>query len=171
MLFHSSTPNARTTVKTAYDQTAFFKKIAPQAQKLSQSYGVKASVIMAQAALESDYGTDLLAAKYYNLLATKASAGQQSIKMSRTEYVGSNELSIKSDFRVYADWTASLNDYMARLKAGEFGKSGLYTALATADNYQTAIQAFQEYEYTSDSNYSKNLKTIIETYNLVDYDS
>nr|WP_239551643.1 glucosaminidase domain-containing protein [Streptococcus saliviloxodontae] len=168
-MIRGSVPNAKEGVKTSYDHSAFFKLVAPQVQRLSDSYGVKTSVILAQAALESDYGTDLLAVRYHNLMAVKAEAGQRSVKMTRQEYIGTKQLSLKSQFRVYVDWESSLNDYMLQLKDGKLSRSGLYKAVATADNYQTAIEAFQKYNYTSDTNYSKKLKKIIETYNLVDY--
>ena len=57
----------------------FIARLAPEAQSLQAQYGVKASISIAQAALESDWGRSELAAKYNNFFGVKASAGMPSV--------------------------------------------------------------------------------------------
>nr|WP_288623857.1 glucosaminidase domain-containing protein [uncultured Streptococcus sp.] len=55
-------------------------------QKVAASYGVRPSIIIAQAVLESNYGTNLLAVKYHNLFAVQAQVGQTAIELTYKSY-------------------------------------------------------------------------------------
>ena len=50
---------------------AFIKQVAPEAQAMQNSYHVYASVTIAQAILESQWGTSQLASQYHNLFGIK----------------------------------------------------------------------------------------------------
>ena len=66
---HRATPSANKTEKVSYNKSEFFADIAPTIQGVAEAYGVRPSLVIAQAALESDYGQNLLAVKYHNLFA------------------------------------------------------------------------------------------------------
>ena len=53
---HRATPSANKTEKVSYNKSEFFADIAPTVQEVAEAYGVRPSLVMAQAALESDYG-------------------------------------------------------------------------------------------------------------------
>lgn len=53
----------------------FIKQLAPIAQAEQRQYGVLASITLAQAALESDWGKSELSAKYNNLFGIKIRTG------------------------------------------------------------------------------------------------
>ena len=54
----------------------FIKQIAPAAQAEQKKYHIPASIVIAQAGLESDWGRAKLAYKYNNLFGMKASGHQ-----------------------------------------------------------------------------------------------
>src|SRR5699024_11592872 len=85
LYLNRSVPSSSEKMAVSYNQKAFFEEIAPTVQKVAKSYGVSPSIILAQAALESDYGSNLLAVKYHNLFAIKAQSGQKSVKLTRSE--------------------------------------------------------------------------------------
>ena len=71
LCLHHATPSATKKQSVSYTQTEFIEEIAPTIQKVAASYGVRPSIIIAQAVLESNYGTNLLAVKYHNLFVQK----------------------------------------------------------------------------------------------------
>ncbi|MGT2907798.1 glycoside hydrolase family 73 protein [Streptococcus dentiloxodontae] len=156
-------------VQVAYDKETFIKEIAPTAQELSQAYGVRASVIIAQAIFETDYGKSLLAAKYHNLYSLKAKAGQGHIRLIDKIYRNNKWETVKEKFAVYDSWEDSMYSYLEALAAGEWGQD-TYTVLATTSGYKIAAEKLQEAGFNSAPNYGQKLIDIIENYNLVDYD-
>lgn len=71
----SQTHSAKITTKE------FIKEIAPAAQAVEKKYGIPASIIIAQAGTESDWGRAKLAYKYNNLFGIKASGKTNRVKM------------------------------------------------------------------------------------------
>ena len=63
LILHASTVDNARTVKVAYTQKGFIENLAPTAQKMSKNYGVLASILLSQAAYESNYGSSLLSVK------------------------------------------------------------------------------------------------------------
>lgn len=163
-------PLATAKVNNTLTKEQFIQKIKPRAEVLSEHYGVRTSVIIAQAALESDFGTNRLAVKYHNLFGTKAEAGQQSVKMTRQEQASDYTVDLASDFAVYDSWDDSMDAHMELLRQGKLGDKDLYKDIVTAGNYKMAAKAFVEQKYSQDENYAKNIRTIIEDYKLTEYD-
>ena len=54
LILHASTVDNARTVKVAYTQKGFIENLAPTAQKMSKNYGVLASILLSQAAYESN---------------------------------------------------------------------------------------------------------------------
>ena len=68
MILHASTDDNARAVKVAYTQQEFIETLAPTAQKMSKNYGVPASILLSQAAYESNYGIAIsLYCRYYPL--------------------------------------------------------------------------------------------------------
>lgn len=151
----------------------FIATIAMDAQKLGQEYDVFASVMIAQALLESGSGTSSLSlAPNYNLFGIKGTYQGQSVSMSTQEDRGNGELySIQSAFRRYPNYAASLGDYVELLRGGISGNANYYenTWRSVAKNYLKATQALTG-SYATDSSYGKKLSSIIALYHLTQYD-
>ena len=99
---------------------AFLNKILPDAYDLANKNDLYASVMMAQAALESGYGSSRLSqAPYNNLFGIKGSYKGQSTRMNTLEDDGhGNYYQIKDSFKKYPSYRESLQDYVTTLKKG-----------------------------------------------------
>ena len=79
---------------------SFVQKLVPTAQRLQKEYGVLASVSLAQAMVESDFGQSQLAANYYNLFGVKAAADDPNgVDLETKEYVNNEWVTIVDRFR------------------------------------------------------------------------
>ena len=81
LILHASTVDNARTVKVSYTQKGFIENLAPTAQKMSKNYGVLASILLSQAAYESNYGSSLLSVKYQNIYSIPARPGQEHINI------------------------------------------------------------------------------------------
>lgn len=151
----------------------FIAKIAEDARKLGQEYDVFASVMIAQALLESGSGTSGLSlAPNHNLFGIKGTYQGQAVSMATQEDRGNGELyTINSAFRKYPNYAASLGDYVQLLRKGIAGNAAYYqkTWRSTAKNYLRTTQALTG-TYATDISYGKKLNSIIAVYNLTQYD-
>ena len=118
---------------------SFIETIAEDAQKLGQEYDVFASVMIAQALVESGSGTSTLSlSPNFNLFGIKGTYQGQSVSMATQEDRGNGELySINSAFRKYPNYAASLGDYVQLIRGGISGNDGYYQQAwrSTAKNY------------------------------------
>lgn len=151
----------------------FIETIAEDARKLGQEYDVFASVMIAQALLESGSGSSSLSLPpNYNLFGVKGTYQGQAVSMATQEDRGNGELySINSAFRKYPNYAASLGDYVQLLRGGISGNSNYYqkTWRSTAKNYLRSTHALTG-TYATDTSYDRKLNSIIAVYNLTQYD-
>lgn len=151
----------------------FISRIAEDARKLGQEYDVFASVMIAQALLESGSGTSSLSLPpNHNLFGVKGTYQGQAVSMATQEDRGNGELySINSAFRKYPNYAASLGDYVQLLRGGISGNGSYYkdTWRSTAKNYLRSTQALTG-KYATDTSYNRKLNSIIAVYNLTQYD-
>lgn len=151
----------------------FIETIAEDAQKLGQEYDVFASVMIAQALLESGSGTSTLSlSPNFNLFGIKGTYQGQSVSMSTQEDRGNGDLySINSAFRKYPNYAASLGDYVQLIRGGISGNDGYYrqTWRSEAKNYLRTTNALTG-TYATDTTYGQKLNSIIALYHLTQYD-
>ncbi|MDU5334646.1 glucosaminidase domain-containing protein [Enterococcus sp.] len=151
----------------------FIETIAEDAQKLGQEYDVFASVMIAQALIESGSGTSTLSlSPNHNLFGIKGTYQGQSVSMATQEDRGNGELySISSAFRKYPNYAASLGDYVQLLRGGISGNDKYYksTWRSEAKNYLRTTNALTG-TYATDTMYGQKLNSIIALYHLTDYD-
>lgn len=151
----------------------FIETVGEDARKLGQEYDVFASVMIAQALLESGSGTSTLSlAPNYNLFGIKGTYQGQSISMATQEDRGNGELySINSAFRKYPNYAASLGDYVELLRGGISGNDSYYKQAwrSTAKNYLRTTNALTG-TYATDTTYGQKLNSIIALYHLTEYD-
>ncbi|MGM0337008.1 glucosaminidase domain-containing protein [Enterococcus sp. AZ007] len=151
----------------------FIETVGEDARKLGQEYDVFASVMIAQALLESGSGTSSLSlAPNYNLFGIKGTYQGQSVSMATQEDRGNGDLySINSAFRKYPNYAASLGDYVELLRGGISGNDSYYKDAwrSTAKNYLRTTNALTG-TYATDTTYGQKLNSIIALYHLTEYD-
>lgn len=76
LLLNAGTPSAKEEIKTTYSKQVFVNTLAKEVRPIAKAYGIRPSLVIGQALLESHYGQTLLSAKYNNLFARQASVGQ-----------------------------------------------------------------------------------------------
>lgn len=152
---------------------AFVSAIAEDARELGLSYGVYASVMIAQAILESGSGQSGLASPpYYNLFGIKGTSGSRSVSMMTAEDNGAGELySIQAAFRTYTGYKESLKDYVHLLRTGISGNADFYKKVwrSEAKNYLQATD-YLTGRYATDTSYNNKLNSLIAVYGLTKYD-
>ncbi|WEG73889.1 glycoside hydrolase family 73 protein [Vagococcus intermedius] len=150
----------------------FVTSLVPQAQKIYQEKGILPSIIIAQAALESDWGRSELSQTYYNLYGIKASqADRDHVRLNTDEFLVGSWSKSKERFKVYDSWTSSMEDYAGLLTLGTVNNPTLYHAVLQATNYQEAAEALQLAGYATDPKYSEKLINLIEANQLFIYDN
>lgn len=159
---------------TASQQTQkFVETIGEDAQKLGQEYDVFASVMIAQAILESGSGTSgLSVAPYYNLFGIKGSYKGNAVNMATQEDGGGgNMYTIQSAFRAYPNYAASLGDYVELICGGISGSENYYQDVwrSKAKNYLRASEKLTG-KYATDTSYHRKLASLISVYHLTEYD-
>lgn len=146
----------------------FISQIGEQARELGQTYDLYASVMIAQAVLESQSGQSRLAvAPNYNLFGMKGTYNGQSVVMETQEDDGAGNLTtIEATFRTYPSYRESLIDYAQVLQQEHFW--GAHKSMTSS--YQEATQALTGV-YATDSQYAAKLNALIVQYNLTQYDT
>ncbi|MSE21536.1 mannosyl-glycoprotein endo-beta-N-acetylglucosamidase, partial [Lactobacillus parabuchneri] len=155
----------------AVEHRKFINKLAPQAQRLQGQYNILPSITLAQAILESDWGTSKLASKYYNLFGVKAQDGStNSVYLNTQEFVNGRYVTVKARFQVYQNWNESLADHAKLLAYGTKWNSQQYKDVVSATNYLQAADGLQQDGYATDPTYTKKLISLIRQYKLYQYD-
>ena len=161
-------------VEASTAATQFLRNIIPAAQNVARGKDIYASVMIAQAALESGWGTSALSkAPNHNLFGVKGSYNGQSVNMQTLEYSGGqNYYSIQADFRKYPSYQESLEDYADKIVNGISGAPLFYSGAwkSKTNSYQDAT-AYLTGRYATDTAYGSKLNRIIEQFGLTKYDT
>lgn len=147
----------------------FIKEIAPAAQAVEKKYGIPASIIIAQAGTESDWGRAKLAYKYNNLFGIKASGKTNQVKMYTKETLNGKTVTIKQYFQVYSSWKASIDAHTKLILNGTTDNLHRYRGVITK-SHTKAAWALQNNGYATDPNYANELIYAIKKFNLDQYD-
>lgn len=157
-------------LNTNQNKEEFIIKIAGYAQTLEEEYDVLASISIAQAILESDWGTSELSAEYNNFYGVKGSNPRNTVNMSTKEYVDGEWITIKAPFRTYDDWRDSMKDHALLFVNGTRWNSDQYKTVVGEKDYRKAAEALYKSGYATDPGYAKKLVDVIEQYELYQYD-
>lgn len=147
----------------------FIAKIAEYAAADAKRTGVPASLTIAQAALESNWGRSGLTTRANNLFGIKGTGPAGSVTMPTTEYVGGKAIKVNAAFRAYRDWGESIADHSALLVNGVSWNRKLYAGCIGVDG-KTAARAVAKAGYATDPGYAEKLIALIDTYELEKYD-
>lgn len=157
-------------VTTNLTTQKFIAVIGEQARDVASENGLYASVMIAQAILESASGNSTLAAApNNNLFGIKGSYNGNSVNMSTQEDDGTGaKYTILAGFRKYDNIRESLEDY-ADLLTNQMGSYYVGALKANAETYADACD-FLQGRYATDTTYSSQLQSLIVSYGLTKYD-
>ena len=146
---------------TTQQQKEFLSRIIPLAKADMKKTKILASLTIAQAILESGWGTSALARKSNNLFGIKGNG-----KNYKTfEYINGKRVDIVDSFKVYPDWETSVADH-----SGLFLRLSRYQNLIGEKDYKKACRKVYEDGYATAPNYTEALIKIIEQYKLYEHD-
>lgn len=148
----------------------FVASVAPAAQQMQAAYGVHASISIAQAILESDWGESELSAVYNNLYGMKGDDPGNTVLLATSEYYNGQWVTIQANFRVYGSWAESVQDHALLFVNGTTWDPNQYAPVLQATTYQEAAQALQDCGYATDPDYAAKLIAVIEQNALYEYD-
>jgi hypothetical protein len=151
------------------EQQDFVAKVGAVATEDMEKSGILASLTIAQAILESGWGTSELAVQANALFGIKADSRWDGRAYSTTTkecYDGVSFTEEESLFRAYDSWEDSIADHSAFLVG-----SSRYAAVIGEKDYKTACTAIHAAGYATDPTYAEKLISIIESYNLAAYDT
>nr|WP_202882020.1 glycoside hydrolase family 73 protein [Carnobacterium inhibens] len=152
------------------EEQEFIVQIADYAKVLQDKYGILPSISIAQAILESDWGTSELSIKNNNYYGIKGGGTEPTVTMTTKEFVDGEWIEVKADFRKYASWQESMEDHSELFAKGTTWNENQYAKVLTANDYKEAAYALQESGYATDPDYPGKLIRLIEQYQLDQYD-
>ena len=151
----------------------FINRIAADAQEIADKNDLYASVMIAQAILESSSGNSSLARDpNFNLFGIKGSFEGASVNFPTLEDNGKGSMfKINANFRKYPSYRESLEDYAKLLTGGIRSTTSYYAGAwkSNTENYREAT-LFLTGKYATDTQYNKKLNGLIQTYELEQYD-
>ncbi|EOT47692.1 MULTISPECIES: glucosaminidase domain-containing protein [Enterococcus] len=149
-------------------------QIGPSASQIADQYDLYASVMIAQALLESgNGGSTLSSAPYYNLFGVKEYHGGPSVWLSTQEYLNGQWVTMSEPFRQYNSYYESLVDHANVLVSqgamtGQPRYAGSFKR--NAPSYYEATAALTG-RYATDPTYGQKLNWLIQNYQLTQYDT
>jgi flagellum-specific peptidoglycan hydrolase FlgJ len=151
----------------------FIETLAPYAQETASANDLYASVMLAQAIVESGWGqSSLSTAPNHNLFGITGAYQGASIALSTQEFLNQNWSTVVQNFRKYPSYTESFQDNANVIKNTVLGGKSYYSGAwkSNASNYKEAT-AYLTGRYATAPNYDQVLNQIIEKYNLTQYDT
>jgi flagellar protein FlgJ len=153
----SATPAA-----TSAERASFISQVWPQAQQAAQQLGVHPVSLIAQAALETNWGRSVprsaSGASSNNLFGIKAGAGWSGVAVSAgtQEFQDGATRETNAAFRAYASPGESFQDYVALLKASPRFSAALGSGASVA-SFATALQ---QGGYATDPDYAHKVTAV-----------
>ncbi|WP_424311118.1 glucosaminidase domain-containing protein, partial [Carnobacterium sp.] len=151
----------------------FIDFIGAYAAEVAPKNDLYASVMVAQAALESGFGgSKLSSSPNHNLFGIKGSYQGQTVTMYTSEYSDKGGwIYIPQNFKKYPSHAESLQDNANLLKNGTNWDSNFYSgAWVSNTSSYTDATAWLQGRYATDPSYASKLNRIISEYNLSRFD-
>lgn len=152
---------------------ALFPHLKSPVKSVATQYKLYPSVMMAQAALESAWGTSTLTTQANNYFGIKGSYNGQSVTMQTAEYDANGQLYYtNAAFRKYPNAKASMTDNAKLLRGGTSFNPAIYSGTwrENAATYADAANALTG-TYATAPTYGASLISIIQQYSLDSLDS
>lgn len=160
--------------RATIDPAAFISQICGYATEVAAANDLYASVMMAQAILESGWGASTLTTTANNMFGIKGSYNGQYVTMDTYEDDGSgNYYLISAKFRKYPSLKESFEDNAYVLRNTSFSSGNYYYSGAWKSNTTSYTQAtaWLQGRYATDTSYASKLNNLISSYNLTQYDT
>ncbi len=141
---------------------SFVDEVWPHALEASRKTGIPPQFMIAQAALETGWGSKVLrrsdGSSSYNLFNIKAGANWRgdTVAQSVTEYAGSRPYSEDARFRAYPSYAEAFRDYAELLSS-----SPRYAAVLGQTDAAGFARSLQQAGYATDPMYANKLTRII----------
>ena len=150
--------------------TEFINTVGSAAQRSFKSTGVPASVTVAQAILESDWGRSRLSRQGNNLFGIKALGSVTGpagvVTLATWEHVGGGDVIVQAPFKAYFTLEQSIDDH-----GTFFTRNRRYAAaLALRDDARAFARAIQDAGYATDPSYASKLIGLMDRYDLYRFD-
>lgn len=148
---------------------SFIGQIGPIVQKYAALYGYRfPSAIIAQACIESAYGTSSLAYRYHNYFGIKwwRGCGRSAVNLqTKEEYTPGVLTSVKSGFAVGKDPEDAVRMYFEFIT-----KNSRYNNLKGATSSRNYIELIKADGYATSSTYVNTVWKVVQAQNLTIYD-
>lgn len=161
----SNAPAPASPIASAATQASFVQELWPQAQQAAQQLGIDPRGLVAQAALETNWGQQVprtaAGQSSNNLFGVKASTGWTGERLTAgtLEVAGGRTLATRAEFRAYGTRAQGLQDYVALLRTNP----RFAAALNTGSNVNAFAAALQQGGYATDPNYARKVDAIAAT--------
>lgn len=157
-------PSFKGTQKNIQSKEEFLITYAPLAQKVAKTYGLYPSMVLGQAALESNFGKSQLSREGNNYFGIKAKKGEGLVLKTR-EVEGGQDVYKEESFASYWSPAASFKAYGKLL-----GEAPRYERVRQAKSLDEALSLLYPTGYSTDPRYGQMVKRIIDQYDLTKYD-
>ncbi|HVS77780.1 MAG TPA: flagellar assembly peptidoglycan hydrolase FlgJ [Steroidobacteraceae bacterium] len=150
---------------TSEQQAAFARSLWPEAQQAARQLGVSPVSLIAQAALETDWGRSMprgtSGASSNNLFGIKAGSGLDgdAVESATREYSNGVPSSVQAQFRSYGSTSQCFQDYVALLQ----GDPRYAAALGTGGDVRAFASGLQQGGYATDPDYARKLGAVAHT--------
>lgn len=142
----------------------FMRTIADPAIKAYQkNYQILPSVVIAQAIVESNWGSSKLYQVANNPFGIKGKYHGKSVSYETAEYINGHKKTVSAKFRKYPNLEAAIFDHDNALNHGFIHRQHVMS-------YITDAKLLQKNHYATDPNYAKKLISVIKQYHLNRYD-
>lgn len=143
----------------------FARLFGPVAREASKKSGVPASIILAQAALETGWGGSTIGdAK--NLFGIKGTGPAGSVRVPTQEVINGRRVTINDNFRKYNSWQESIEDHGRLLQNSRYAR-----AMAVKNDPDQFARELQKAGYATDPEYASKLISIMKSNNLYQYNN
>lgn len=139
----------------------FIAEFAPLAQEVGKKYDLYPSVILAQAAVESNFGESELSGNYNNYFGIKG----KGVVLPTVEMEGERKMAVEDGFRTYDSARESFYDY-GKLIA----EAARYEPVREAESAEAYAMALHPAGYSTNPRYGDILIEVMTVYNLKSYD-
>jgi len=155
-------PASAAASKVTVDPTSFVRSVLPHAQRAAAKLGTEPLALVAQAALETGWGTKIPrradGSSSFNLLGIKSGTGWSgpAVTARTLEFQGGALAGKNDSFRAYGSHAESFADYVQLLTSAPRYQS----VLAAGQDASRYAQALQDSGYATDPNYAMKIKAI-----------
>jgi hypothetical protein len=149
----------------------FINEVGAAAQRSRQATGVPASVTVAQAILESDWGRSRLSRQGNNLFGIKALGSVTGpagvVTLATWEHTDGGDVIVQAPFKAYFTLQQSIDDH-----GSFFTRNRRYSAaLAVSTDARAFARAIQDAGYATDPSYASKLIGLMDRYDLYRFDN